>query len=155
MASDGTLNVEVDVKSIAPKFWNSMRDSTIIFPKAFPHDYKSIEVLEGDGKAVGSVRLITYSEGSSLVKDSKERIEAVDEEAMTVSYSVIEGDLLKYYKSFKGHIGVIPKEDGSGSKVKWSCEFEKASEEVPDPHVIKDFVVKNFLELDDYVLQQP
>lgn len=63
MASDGTLNVEVDVKSVAPKFWNSMRDSTIIFPKAFPHDYKSIEVLEGDGKAVGSVRLITYSEG--------------------------------------------------------------------------------------------
>lgn len=154
MASAGALSVEVDVKSVADKFWNSMRDSTIIFPKAFPHDYKSIEVLEGDGKAVGSVRLITYSEGSSLVKESKERIEAVDEEKKTVSYSVIEGDLLKYYKSFKGHIAVSPKEDGSGSSVKWRCEFEKASEEVPDPHVIKDFVVKNFLELDDHVLQQ-
>lgn len=73
---------------------------------------------------------------------------------MTVSYSVIEGDLLKYYKSFKGHIVVSPKEDGSGSSVKWSCEFEKASEEVPDPHVIKDFVVKNFLEVDAYALLQ-
>lgn len=65
MASAGALSVEVDVKSVADKFWNSMRDSTIIFPKAFPHDYKSIEVLEGDGKAVGSVRLITYSEGKN------------------------------------------------------------------------------------------
>ncbi|XP_038892372.1 MLP-like protein 423 [Benincasa hispida] len=154
MASDGMLSVEVEVKSVADKFWNSMRDSTIIFPKAFPHDYKSIDVLEGDGKAVGSVRLITYSEGSPIVKESKERIEAVDEEKRSVSYSVIEGDLLKYYKSFKGHITVSPKEDESGSLVKWSCEFEKASEEVPDPHLIKDFVVKNFSELDDYVLKQ-
>ncbi|KGN51827.1 MLP-like protein 423 [Cucumis sativus] len=154
MASDGTLSVELDVKSVADKFWKNMRDSTIIFPKAFPHDYKSIEVLEGDGKAVGSIRLITYSEGSPIVKESKERIEAVDEEKKTVSYSVIEGDLLKYYKSFKGHIAVIPKEEENGSSVKWSCEFEKASEEIPDPHAIKDFVVKNFMELDDYCHQQ-
>ena len=35
----------------------------------------------------------------------------MDEEKKTVSYSVIEGDLLKYYKSFKGHIAVSPKED--------------------------------------------
>lgn len=75
----------------------------------------------------------------------------MDEEKKTVSYSVIEGDLLKYYKSFKGHISVSPK--GEGSSVKWSCEYEKASEEIPDPHIIKDFVVKNFRELDDYTLQ--
>lgn len=59
----GKLHVEVEVKSPADKFWVSLRDSTEVFPKAFPHDYKSIDVLEGDGKAVGSVRLITYSEG--------------------------------------------------------------------------------------------
>ncbi|XP_022151242.1 MLP-like protein 423 [Momordica charantia] len=151
MACVGKLELETDVKSSADKFWNNMRESTIIFPKAFPHDYKSIEVLEGDGKAVGSVRLITYAEGSELAKESKEKIEAVDEEKKTVSYSVIEGDLLKYYKSFKGHISVSPK--GEGSSVKWSCEYEKASEEIPDPHIIKDFVVKNFRELDDYTLQ--
>lgn len=63
MASSGKLDVEVEVKSHADKFWGSIRDSPTILPKAFPNDYKSIEILEGDGKSVGTVRLITYGEG--------------------------------------------------------------------------------------------
>lgn len=62
-----TLEAEVEVKSPADKFWVSLRDSTNLFPKVFPQQYKSIEVLEGDGKAAGSVRLITYAEGKMLV----------------------------------------------------------------------------------------
>ncbi|KAL6192487.1 hypothetical protein ACLB2K_033575 [Fragaria x ananassa] len=155
----GKLHVEVEVKSPADKFWVSIRDSTEVFPKAFPHDYKSIDVLEGDGKAVGSVRLITYSEGiyacvgSPIVKVSKETIDMVDETNKAVAYQVIDGDLLKYYKSFKCILTVIPKgAEGEGSLVKWSCEYEKAHEQVPEPSIIKDFAVKNFKELDDYVL---
>ncbi|XP_050374201.1 MLP-like protein 423 [Argentina anserina] len=146
----GKLHVEVEVKSPADKYWVSLRDSTEVFPKAFPHDYKSIDVLEGDGKAVGSIRLITYSEGSPIVKVSKETIDKVDETNKAVAYRVIDGDLLKYYKSFKCILTVNPK--GEGSLVKWSCEYEKAHEQVPEPSIIKDFAVKNFHELDDYVL---
>ncbi|KAK4263316.1 hypothetical protein QN277_028747 [Acacia crassicarpa] len=148
MAATGKLEVEVEVKSHVDKFWETIRDSTIIFPKALSHDYKSIEILEGDGKAPGSVRHIIYAEGSPIVKVSKERIEAADDAKRTVTYSVIDGDLLKYFKSFKGHISVTPK--GEGSLVKWASEYEKASEEA-DPHVIKDFAVKNFKEVDDYI----
>ena len=151
MAATGKLDVEVELKSSADKFWESIRDSTSLFPKAFPHDYKSIQVLEGDGKAPGSVRLFTYAEGSPIVKVSKEKIEHVDEATKNVHYSVIDGDLLQYYKVFKGFITVTPK--GDGSLVKWSCEYEKSSHEIPDPDVIKEFVVKNFKEVDAYILQ--
>ncbi|KAK3223265.1 hypothetical protein Dsin_010290 [Dipteronia sinensis] len=151
MAVAGKLEVDVEVKSPADKFWGSIRDSTSLFPRAFPHDYKSIQVLEGDGKASGSVRLLTYAEGSPIVKKSTEKIEHVDEVNMKVSYSVIDGDLLEYYKVFKAFIAVIPK--GDGSLVKWTCEFEKTSHEIPDPDAIKEFVVKNFKEIDDYILQ--
>ncbi|KAH7570241.1 hypothetical protein JRO89_XS05G0074700 [Xanthoceras sorbifolium] len=113
MAASGKLDVEVEVKSPADKFWGSIRDSTSLFPRAFPHDYKSIEVLQGDGKAPGSIRLFTYADGSPLVKVSTEKIEHVDEVNKKVSYSVIDGDLLKYYKVFKGFISVTPKGDGS------------------------------------------
>lgn len=89
--------------------------------------------------------------GSPLVKVSKERIDAVDEATKHVAYSVIDGDLLKYYKTFKGFISVGPKENGE-SLVKWSCEYEKANDDVEVPHVIKDFVVKNFKEVDEYIL---
>ncbi|EEF30980.1 MLP-like protein 423 [Ricinus communis] len=152
MAASGTLHVAVEIKSSPDKFWGSIRDSTSLFPKFFPDQYKSIEVLEGDGKAAGSVRLFTYAEGSPIVKISKERIDVVHEAEKKVSYSVIEGDLLKYYKVFKGHITVLPK--GDGSLVEWSCEYEKTSDEVEVPHIIKDFVVKNFKEVDELIQDQ-
>lgn len=97
------------------------------------------------------VTLSVY-EGSPIVKVSKEKIEVVDPPNKIFCYSVIEGDLLKYYKSFKAHVTVVPK--GEGSLVKWHCEFEKASEDIPDPSAIKDFAVKNFKELDDYIGKQ-
>uniref|UniRef100_A0A2P2J748 MLP-like protein 423 n=1 Tax=Rhizophora mucronata TaxID=61149 RepID=A0A2P2J748_RHIMU len=149
MACSGKLNVDIEVKSAADKFWECIRDSTTLFPKLFPQQYKSIEVLEGDGKAVGSVRLITYAEGSPLVRVSKEKIDFVDEGKKAVSYSVIDGDLLKYYKIFKGHLVIVPK--GEGSLAKWSCEYEKASEDFDAPHIIKDFAVKNLQEVDEYI----
>ncbi|MCD7462898.1 hypothetical protein HAX54_049593 [Datura stramonium] len=152
MASNlGKIDVEVEVKTPADKFWNSIRDSTNLFPKAFPDQYKSIEVVEGDGKSVGSVRLIKYAEGSPLVTFAKEKIESVDEGNKTVVYSVIDGETLKYYKSFKGSLTVTPKGDG-GSLVKWSCAFEKASDDIPEPQIIKDFAVRNFKDLDAYLI---
>lgn len=70
MATTGKLEVEVEVKSEAGKFWGTLRESTTIFPKALSHDYKSIEVLEGDGKAPGSVRYIVYAEGTFILASS-------------------------------------------------------------------------------------
>ena len=86
--------------------------------------------------------------GSPLVKESEERVDIVDEAGKKVSYSVIGGDILKYYKHFKATLVITPK--GDGSSVKWTCDYEKASEEIPDPNIIKEFAVKNFLEMDDY-----
>ncbi|XP_010551642.1 PREDICTED: MLP-like protein 423 [Tarenaya hassleriana] len=123
-----------------------------LFPKAFPNDYKSIEILAGDGNSPGSIRFITYGPSSELVKTSKEKIESVDLEKRSFTYSIMDGDMLKYYKSFTGTITVTPK-DG-GSLVKWSGEFVKTGHEIEDPHVIKDFAVKNFKEIDEHLLKQ-
>ncbi|KAI3467489.1 hypothetical protein Pfo_024152 [Paulownia fortunei] len=145
------VEVEAEMKSNVEKVWESIRESTTVFPKALPHHYQSIEVLEGDGKSVGSVRLVNYSPGlSEISKPTKEKIELVDEGNKTLSYSVIDGDVLKYYNNFKASLSVIPK--GDGSLVKWSCEFDKASEEVPNPDLVRDFAIKNFQDLDAYIL---
>lgn len=55
--------MEVEVKSAPEKFWEAIRGSTDLFPKVFPEQYKSIDILEGDGKSVGSVRLVNYAPG--------------------------------------------------------------------------------------------
>ncbi|XP_042499153.1 MLP-like protein 423 [Macadamia integrifolia] len=155
MGSSGKLEVELEVKTSADKFWESVRDSTALFPKILPTHYKSIQVLEGDGKCVGSVKLLTYAEEIPGVKFSKERIDAVDEEGKELAFSVIDGDVSKFYKHLKAKLQVIPKGGGHevGSLVKWSCEFEKASEDVPDPHLIQDFALHVFKALDDYLLK--
>ncbi|XP_057528812.1 MLP-like protein 423 [Amaranthus tricolor] len=151
-STQGKLEVDVEVKSNPDKFWSSIRESDKVFPKAFPELYKSIDILEGDGKAVGSVRLVNFAEGFPFVTKSKEKVEAVDEENKTVSYSVLEGEVLNFYKSFKAHLTIKPKEEGS--LVKWSCEFEKSTENAPDPEtVFKDFAVKTFHDLDAYLLK--
>ncbi|XP_057949160.1 MLP-like protein 423 [Malania oleifera] len=146
MASSGKLNVEVKVKSNAKKMWESIMDFVTLFPKAMPDVYKTIQVLEGDGKSVGSV-IIKFGEGLPPVT---EKIDELDEGNKTVAYSVVDGELLKYYKSFRANLTVVPK--GEGSLVKWGCEFEKASEETIDPESYKDFAVKNIEQLDAYVL---
>ncbi|KAL4569613.1 hypothetical protein LXL04_025254 [Taraxacum kok-saghyz] len=151
MATIGKLDVEVKVKSEADKFWNTIMDSATIFPKVCSDLYKEVEVLEGDGRSVGSVRLVHFAEGSPIVKSAKEKIEEVDESKKKVAYSVIDGEMMKYYKTFKATLEVIP--EGEGSIVKWMCEYEKASDEVPDPSMIRDFAAKNFQEIDAYLLK--
>lgn len=81
---------------------------------------------------------------------TKEKIDAVDDSERTLTYSVIDGDLLKYFKNLKGHLSVTPK--GDGSLVKWSSEYEKGSQEVPEPDMIKEFAVKTFQQVDEYTL---
>ncbi|CAH1426377.1 unnamed protein product [Lactuca virosa] len=78
MTTIGKLDVEVKVQSTADKFWNSIMNSATIFPKVCSGLYKNVEVLEGDGQSVGTVRVIHFAE-ESPVKTVKERIEEVDE----------------------------------------------------------------------------
>ncbi|KAK2374417.1 hypothetical protein P8452_02394 [Trifolium repens] len=151
MALRGKLEVDIELKSNADKYWKVISDTTTLFPKAFPHDYKSIEVLAGDGRSAGSIRHFTYAEGSLLAKSSTQKTDAIDDEKKTLTYSIIEGDLLQYFSKFQAHIAVIPV--GEGCEVKWTAEFTKVKHDIPDPTIVKDFAVKNFIEVDDYIQQ--
>ncbi|MED6110441.1 hypothetical protein PIB30_042963 [Stylosanthes scabra] len=114
-------------------------------------DYKIIEITEGDGKVPGFIIKATVDLGTEKAI-FKERIEGADDEKKTLTYSVIDGDLLKYLKSYKGCVSVTPKVDNNGSIVKWSCDYEKASQDVPEPIFLKDFATKMFSKFDDYLL---
>ncbi|XP_068643991.1 MLP-like protein 423 [Aristolochia californica] len=145
------LEVEVDVKSSADKFWDCLRQSAILFPKIFPEIYKSIEIIEGDGMGVGNIRHIIYAEGVPMVTFAKEKIEVADEKNKTIAYSVIEGDIVNFYKNFKATLQVLSK--GDGALVKWKGEFDKANDEVPEPTLLQQTAAKTFKDLDEYLLK--
>ncbi|KAF9597262.1 hypothetical protein IFM89_016403 [Coptis chinensis] len=147
----GVLEFDVEVKSPADKFWRGLEDSATIFPKIFPERIKSVEIVEGDGLKPGSIRILKYVEGTPGITFAKEKMELLDDENKTLVYSVIDGEITHLYKSFKVHLHVVPKEEGS--VVKWGLEYEKASEEVPEPDHIKQTATKAFNCLDAYLLQ--
>lgn len=67
-------------------------------------------------------------------------LEAIDDENNSITYKIIEGDLLEHYKSFKGTIKSIPK-DGKTSIIHWTLEYEKLHGEIVDPHTLVDFAI--------------
>ena len=56
-------------------------DMDIYITKVFPQGLKSVEVLEGDGRSVGSIKLFTLADATM-----KTRIDAIDEEASTYTH---------------------------------------------------------------------
>ncbi|KAI3976308.1 hypothetical protein MKX01_021850 [Papaver californicum] len=147
----GKIELEVEIKSSPEKFWDGICDSTVLFPKIFPEQYKSIEIVEGDGKSVGTVRLVTYGEAIPIVTFAKEKIEVADETTKSLAYSVIDGEIAALFKFFTANLQISPK--GDGSTIKFSVEFEKASDEVPDPDLILELAMKTFSEFDAYLLK--
>ncbi|KAL2469581.1 Bet v 1 domain-containing protein [Abeliophyllum distichum] len=76
-----------------------------------PQAIKSVEILEGDG-GVGSVKLITFGEGSQF-KSVKHRVDNIDKEILTYSYSIVKGDaLMGVLESITYHIKIVPNADG-------------------------------------------
>ncbi|KAF8404880.1 hypothetical protein HHK36_009775 [Tetracentron sinense] len=156
MAYAGKLGFQMDLKASADKFYGSIRDNTTLFPKIFPDKFKSIQVLEGDGWSVGTVRFWTYaldniteSQGNLIDLVAKEKIEAADEANKSATFSIFEGDLSNFYKNIIVKLYVTPKSEGSS--VNWCMDFEKVSKEVPDPNLYQDFVINIFKDLDAYL----
>lgn len=81
----------------------------------------------------------------------KEKVE-LDPENKTVAMVVIEGDLMKHFKSYKVIIKVIPKSEGS--LVKWIWEYEKLQEDGPTPSKYVDFVTDLTKNIDAHLLKE-
>lgn len=89
-----------------------------------------------------------------MVTFAKEKVEVADDEKKVVSYSVVDGELVSFYKNFRVTVQVTDKgADGAGAVVNWTMDFDKASDEVPEPDVIKETAAKTFHDLDDYLLK--
>ena len=85
---------------------------------------------------------------------ARERIEAVDPEKNLITLRVIEGDLMKEYKSFLATLQVTPKHGGTGSTVHWHLEYEKIGEEVAHPETLLQLCVEMSKEIDEHLLSE-
>ncbi|KAL6519859.1 hypothetical protein OROMI_032753 [Orobanche minor] len=110
----GAFTYEMENKSSIPAarmFKAAVLDLDTLIPKIMPQAIEKIEILEGDG-GVGTVKIVHFGEGSPF-KTVKQRVDAIDAENLTYSYSIIGGDALGgVLESITNHTRIVPSDDG-------------------------------------------
>ncbi|PIM98485.1 hypothetical protein CDL12_29038 [Handroanthus impetiginosus] len=110
----GAITYDMEIPSSVPAakmFKALVLDADTLIPKIMPQAIKNVEILEGDG-SVGTVKLIHFGDGSQF-KSVKHRIDALDIENLTDSYSIIDGDVLMgVVESVTYNVKIVPTEDG-------------------------------------------
>ncbi|XVE92014.1 hypothetical protein REPUB_Repub01dG0060700 [Reevesia pubescens] len=149
MAQIAKMEVQIGIKSSADKFYDIFRNKMHLMPKICPQEFKDGKVVQGDWKSVGSIREWIYAAAGNT-ENIKETIEAIDDESKTMTFNMLDGDLLNYYNTFKPIVNVTA--SGQGSLVKWTLEYEKKNESIPAPTKYKDFLVGWSKKIDAYLL---
>ncbi|KAJ4909549.1 MLP-like protein 28 [Raphanus sativus] len=149
----GKLEIEVEIKASAEKFHHMFAERPHHIPIATPGHIKGCDLHEGEWGKVGSIIVWNYVHDGEA-KVLKERIESVDPENNRATYRVLEGDLMKEYKSFVLTFQVTPKEGEPGSIAHWHFEYEKINDEVAHPETLLQFAVEVSKEIDEHLLSE-
>ena len=139
MALVGKMVRQVDLKSDGDVFHELFRDRPHHISDMSPTHIQGVDLHEGEWGTVGSVIFWKYTHDGKE-KVAKEVIEAIDEEKKSVTFKVIDGDLLQLYKSFVAtvHVDTV----GDNNLVTWTFNYEKLNENIEDPISLMDFCIE-------------
>ncbi|KAL8100399.1 pathogenesis-related protein 2-like [Apium graveolens] len=138
-----TKNVEVRSSVTAAEMYKAMfLDMDVVIPQILPQLIKSIQILDGEG-GVGTIKYLTYGQAVKATS-VKQKVIVMDEEEMTYSYIVFEGDILSQeVESITNHFTVVPTDDG-GCVVKLRVVFTPVASEIVPEEYIKDTIAQSF-----------
>ncbi|KAI3891977.1 hypothetical protein MKX03_001031 [Papaver bracteatum] len=134
----GKLVAESEVNCSADKYYEMFKQHEGI-PPAIPHIYTGVNVIEGDG---------TTSESKNEFVHTKI---TYDDETRMIRYDVIEGQAMEKYRKFSAILMAKPKDNGYGSIVSWTIEYEKINEDSPVPFHYLGFFQSIIMGLDSYI----
>ncbi|KAI3451838.1 hypothetical protein Pfo_008503 [Paulownia fortunei] len=140
-----TLVATSPIKCPADKFFTFFKYNMNEIVKIFPAGFKGVQLLEGEEGTVGCVKLWSYAVGG-IALTAKVKIEAIDDGGKSITFAVLEGDLLLLYKSFKATLTI------SEGLAKWSFAFEKATLLTPPPELYVPLVITLCTLVDAYLL---
>ncbi|CAJ1932478.1 unnamed protein product [Sphenostylis stenocarpa] len=152
MGLSGKVEGEVEIEASAEKFFHVFRKQIHNLPNISSERIHGAQVHEGDWENLGSVKHWEFSiEGKR--RSAKEKIEVIDDDNKTITYSLFDGEITESYKSLRCTLQVIEKENGG--IVKWTLEYEKLSENITaaSPDLYLDFAVKVTKDIDDHLLK--
>ncbi|KAF3431976.1 hypothetical protein FNV43_RR26910 [Rhamnella rubrinervis] len=133
----GKLETDVEINAPSTKFHEIFKHRPHHVSNHASDFVQGCDLHEGEWGAVGSVICWKYFHDGKP-KVAKELVEAIDDENNTITFKVLEGDLMEHYKNFRITIKCIPNGDKE-SVIRWSVEYEKIHDEIIDPHTLLEF----------------
>ncbi|KAJ8563028.1 hypothetical protein K7X08_031480 [Anisodus acutangulus] len=146
MGVKGKLVASMEVKCGGHLFHDLCQNNPHQLPTISPSKVSHFEIHEGEAVKVGSIVSWKYNDDGKD-KIVKEVIEAVDLQKKSITWKVIEGDLLELYNSFT----II-----TSFEDQWStCTFvyEKKTEHTPEPLVTLGFMLNLFKDMEGHLLK--
>ncbi|GLT36903.1 hypothetical protein SLA2020_112500 [Shorea laevis] len=148
MSLAGKLETDVELKASAQQFHEVLCSRPHHISNVSPSKIQGVQLHQGEWGKEGSVIIWNYvSDGKAKVL--KEQVEKIDPVKNSVTYKVIEGDVLNEYKSFKITIQVTPK--GTGSVSHWTYEYEKLHPGISHPEKFLQFATELSREIDSHL----
>lgn len=139
MSLAGKLVKQTEIKSDGDVFHQLFSYRPHQIPAISPTHVQGCDLHGGDWGSAGSVIFWNYTRDGKQ-EEIKVIKEAIDEEKKSVTFKMIEGDLMELYKKFVVTLHVDTK--GQSNLVTWTFDYEKLNENVPDPNSVMDFALK-------------
>ncbi|KAL2518723.1 MLP-like protein [Abeliophyllum distichum] len=130
MGLKGKLTAQIEMKAGGDVFHELLSDTPHQIPNMSPTTIQGCDLHEGEWGTVGSVYFWKFAHDGKQ-KVAKEVVEAIDKEKRSITFNMIEGDVMESYKVFKIYFHV--ETNGDIDLVSWTLEYEKLNEEVEEP----------------------
>ncbi|KAF7808725.1 MLP-like protein 31 [Senna tora] len=135
------LEADIELKASALSFLEIFSTKPYEIANIDPSFIQSVQILSGQWGVIGFVVLVNYTlDGkASVAKMEVEDLNLID---ISITFNVVEGDLLEEYKSIKFIIKVTPKILQLGSEVHWTIQYEKLNDQIPDPNLLMQDIIE-------------
>ncbi|CAM8938917.1 unnamed protein product [Rhodiola kirilowii] len=143
----GKLEGELEIKSKAEDFHDVFSARPHHISNVSPGNIQGVGMHEGDWGTPGSIIVWDYvHDGKKCF--AKDIVEAIDHENNSTTFRVIEGDLMELYKDFRLIVKATAKKEGEGSIVRWTLEYEKLHDGIPDPTSLLEMIHSMSIDID-------
>uniref|UniRef100_A0A0V0GSZ3 Putative kirola-like n=1 Tax=Solanum chacoense TaxID=4108 RepID=A0A0V0GSZ3_SOLCH len=147
MGVKGKLIASIEVKCGGHLIHDTLHSNTHHIPNICPSKVNHFQIHGGEIIKIVSIISWKYNEDGKE-KFAKEVIESIDPHNKSISWKVIEGDLLDLYNSFK----VI-----TTSEHEWTTlifVYEKKNEDTPEPLTLFGVWINVIKEIDGHLLKK-
>ncbi|KAM3303334.1 hypothetical protein CQW23_26616 [Capsicum baccatum] len=145
MGVKGKLTASIEVECGGHLFHDLYQKNPHQISNVSPNNVNHFEIHEGETVKVGSIVSWKYNEDGTN-KIVKEVIEAIDLEKKSITWKVIEGDLLELYNSFS----IITSFEDLWATC--TLVYEKKTEDTPEPLVTLGFMINLYKDMEGHFL---